>query len=81
MKIHITFKDPDTLHQCIEDGVRENMEVLKDALGVDEFEAAVQKRVEKVTELCTTSWFEWGEYLSVEVDTDENSARVMRIGE
>jgi hypothetical protein len=67
MIFRVTMKDPDTLHDAIRDAVAKlPMEGLDD----EEAELVREKRAEKVGELCSRKWFEYGEYLTVEIDTE-----------
>lgn len=77
MKIDVTFKDPDALIDCITEEVGEAMrqEGLTEKLSDDEFEALKEKRIEAVHKLAG-KWFEWGEYLTVEIDTEKETIRV-----
>lgn len=77
MKIKITFKDPDMLDECIGEGVRDYP---VQGLSDDEYSAVKEKRKEEVRELCS-QWFEYGEYLTVEVDTETKSIRVVPVEE
>jgi hypothetical protein len=74
MKIQITFKDPDALIDCIADGVRENFD--KGALTDEEAEAVIEKR-EKIAHSVASKWFKYGEYLTVEIDTDTGTCVVI----
>ena len=75
MKFTVIFKDPDALWEAIDDTVNE----LKVAgLSDDELEAVKEKRKEEIREMCG-KWFEFGEYLSVEIDTDKKSCTVVEI--
>lgn len=74
MKFTVTMKDPDTLHDAINDAVQEDVKALP-GLSDDEREAVEEKRREAVQELCAT-WFRYGEYLSVEIDTEAKSITV-----
>lgn len=66
MKVDITFKDPDALTDCIEDAVdRMTVEGISDT----ELEAVKETRKEEIRSLCR-KWFKWGEYLTVEIDTE-----------
>jgi hypothetical protein len=78
MKVQITFKDPDTLDECIKDAV-ENQEDIK-SLPDDEKELLVDTRIGKIKEVCY-KWFQWGEYVVIEVDTELKTARVMETKE
>lgn len=74
MKFTVTMKDPDTLHNAITDAVKASLADL--GLDEDELEPLVEKRHEKVDELCS-KWFKWGEYLTVEIDTDAKTCVVV----
>jgi hypothetical protein len=76
MKFQVQMKDPDTLHDAIDDAIRE----LKiPELSEDEMEAVREKRKEAVGSLCAT-WFEFGEYLTVEIDTEAKTCVVVPRG-
>lgn len=73
MKITITLKDPD----CVYDAINESLEDLKiDGLNDEEIEVVKQKRLEEYTEIAN-EWFEYGEYLTVEIDTKEKTCVVI----
>ena len=75
MKFTVNMKDPDTLQDAIEDAVREiNIE----GVTPDELEVIRDKRKEKISELCGR-WFEWGEYLRVEIDTEAETCTVVPV--
>jgi len=75
MKFTVIFKDPDALWEAIDDTVNE----LKVAgLSDDELEAVKEKRREEIRKMCG-KWFDYGEYLSVEIDTDKKSCTVVEI--
>ena len=76
MKIKITFKDPDALIDCVADGVRENFTI--GDLSEEEAEKVLEVRGETVREICS-KWFEYGEYLTVEVDTEKETCEVLEI--
>lgn len=78
MKFKVTMKDPDTLHDAINDAVKADIEKLGLA-DEDEIEALHETRAEKVREICS-AWFECGEYLTVEIDTEARTAVVCRRG-
>lgn len=66
MKIRVTMKDPDSLY----DGTCDAVESLKiDGLSEEELEVVKEKRKEHISELAS-KWFEFGEYLTVEIDTE-----------
>lgn len=64
MKFKVTLKDPDTLYDAITEALEGEFKDLPD----DEAEAAREVRREKV-DLVAAKWFEYGEYLTVEIDT------------
>jgi predicted metal-dependent phosphoesterase TrpH len=75
MKFKVQMKDPDTLH----DSIREAVEAQIKEIGItdrDEIEAIADARVRKVQELCST-WFSYGEYLTVEIDTEAKTCTVL----
>ncbi len=78
MKFTVTMKDPDTLHDAIVDAVANEVAAIAD-LDEDEREGVEETRRERITELCN-KWFEYGEYLCVEVDTDAGTCVVIPRG-
>lgn len=75
MKIKITFKDPDALLDCIDDAI-EDLEIK--GLDEDELAAVKEEKKDKAMELCG-KWFEYGEYLTVEVDTEKETCKVLEV--
>ncbi len=73
MKFTITMKDPDGVYESIEDVVSE---IVVGGLDPDELSDVRERRRVKINELCRT-WFEYGEYLRVEVDTDAETCTVL----
>lgn len=67
MKFKVTMKDPDTLYDAIHEAVKEQVEDL-----------ARESRKNKIGTLCG-QWFEWGEYLTVEIDTDAKTCTVVEV--
>jgi len=76
MKFKVTMKDPDTLYDAIEEAVTEDID---SSLPEDEREALAECRIEKVRDLAST-WFEYGEYLTVEIDTEAKTCVVIPKG-
>lgn len=74
MKFEVLMKDPDTLRDAIEDAIKAEEFPILDA---DEIEAVKGKRLEKIYEMCCDNWFEYGEYLRVEIDTDAKTCTVI----
>lgn len=74
MKFQVQMKDPDTLHDAIDDAVAEDVKKL--GLSEDEADRLVELRRDKVAAVCQ-QWFAYGEYLTVEIDTDAQTATVV----
>lgn len=73
MKFRVTMKCPDALDDAIRDAVGA---VGFDGLSEDEAELVRESRSEAARKLCSR-WFEYGEYLTVEVDTEAGTCVVM----
>lgn len=67
------MKDPDTLGDAIDDAIKSDLANLTDE---DEKEAVKEVRAEKVRKLCA-KWFDYGEYLMVEIDTERETCTVV----
>lgn len=78
MIFKVYMKDPDVLHDGIEEAVDE--ELKGSGLPDDEQEALREIRVEKAIDVAGT-WFKYGEYLTVEIDTEKETIRVVPAGE
>lgn len=77
VKFRVTMKDPDVLPDAIQEAVS-RLEL--PGLDPDEVESVRERRAEKVGEVCRR-WFEYGEYLTVEVDTEAKTCVVVPRGE
>lgn len=75
VKFRLMLKDPDGFYESIEAAVR-------DVPGIDEAEkeAIREVRREKLKDFCAR-WVEYGEYLTVEIDTDERTCTVVPVGD
>lgn len=73
MKIRITYKDPDALQDCIKDALAD---LTIEGVNDEEMELIREKRQEEIAKMCG-KWFEWGEYLNVEVDTEKETIKVL----
>lgn len=80
MKLQITLKDPDALEDQIGQGIVDQLFTGNEKLSNEEVEAVVEKRKQSILDLAST-WFEYSEYLVVEIDTDEKSIRVVPVKE
>lgn len=72
MKFKVTMKDPDTLCDAVTDAIQDQLDM---TLPEDEADALLEIRRDKISSLCR-KWFEYGEYLTVEIDTDAGTATV-----
>lgn len=77
MRFTVTMKDPDTLGDAITDAVRADLAKIE-ALTVDDREALFETRRDAVGEIAAR-WFEYGEYLRVEIDTDAKTITVLPV--
>jgi hypothetical protein len=76
MKIRVTMKRPDALIEGIDDAVKA---LDLSGLADDEAEAVRDLRKEKARDLALR-WFEHGEYLTVEIDTEAETCVVVPKG-
>lgn len=77
-KIQITLKDPDTLYDAVSDFVTQ--ELANSGLPEDEQELLRETREEKYRDVCSI-YFQYGEYVTIEIDTETSKARVVPWGE
>ena len=75
MKFKITMKDPDGYWDCVQDAAKEMAEKVT-GIDEDEKEALIESKKEKIGNLLN-KWFEYSEYLTVEVDTDAGTCVVV----
>lgn len=88
MKFRVTFKTPDAVYDAIHDEANKIMkrkrEVMEDALGYTltdpEVEAITQARVYEMSR-CADKFVEFGEYITIEFDPKENTAKVVPVRE
>lgn len=76
MKFSITFKDPDGVYDSIREQAEESMRSLD--LSSDEFYEVREKRAERMLEFASR-WLEYSEYVTVEFDTEANTATVKEL--
>ncbi len=74
MKIKVTMKDPDTMYGAVQKVVTAEVKAM--GLPEDEAESLIELRTEKERSKMG-KWFEYGEYLSVEFDTETMTATVL----
>lgn len=74
MRLKVTMKDPDTLHEAVTDAVRAE---LKAVAGISDAERRTLEEGRVAEEMRKAGrWFDCGEYLTVEIDTDAGTAVV-----
>lgn len=76
MKLTIQLKDPDGVYDSIEDAIKQSVAALE--LSEEEREAVAESRRVIVSEVCAT-WIEFGEYVSIEIDTETKTAAVLPV--
>jgi len=78
MKVKVFIKDTDVLQDAVEESVDD--ELKNSGLAEDEQEAVRELRIEKALDVANT-WWEYGEYITVEFDTEARTARVVPVDE
>lgn len=74
MKIKITLKDPDGVYESIKEAAETSVSAV-DGLSKKEREELAETRAEQIKEDCG-KWVEWGEYVTIEIDTEAGTATV-----
>lgn len=77
MKFKVTMKDPDTLSDAITEAVEADLKSIE-GLDAEDREALFEKRHAAVSKVAA-QWFQYGEYLSVEIDTEAKTATVVPV--
>ena len=75
MKFLVSFKDPDSLGESIAEAVSAT---IPDGTPDDEHEALQELREERTRAFCY-KFFKYGEYLTVEIDTDAGTCTVVPV--
>jgi hypothetical protein len=71
MKFKVYMKDPDSLYEAITEALNEELKDMPE----DEASALREVRHEKASSVAG-KWFEYGEYLTVEIDTEAGTCTV-----
>ena len=71
------MKDPDTMHDAVEDALRKNIKTEHPTLSKKEQDHLLDERSGEVCSIITNKWMDYGEYLTVEFDTDALTATVV----
>ena len=74
MKFQVTMKDADTLHDSIVEAVAGTVGDMPE----DEKEVIMEIRIEKA-ENVARKWFQYGEFLTVEIDTEAKTRVVLEV--
>ena len=74
MKFRITMKDPDGPYDGINDAAKEMVDAIK-GIEPDERESIQEARYNTLSNFAG-QWLEYGEYITVEFDTDAGTATV-----
>lgn len=75
MIVRVTLKDPDTLYDAINDAVDECPIEQVHNVTAEEAESIREIRKERIREL-SQKWFEYGEYVTLIIDTDKETCTV-----
>lgn len=74
MKFQITMKDPDGCYDCMKQAAEDSVASLD--VSDEEKDLLIDSRESEVKKACS-KWFRYGEYLTVEVDTEANTCTVV----
>lgn len=81
MKIVIKLKDPDGIYESIQEVVDKEVEKVVEAsnglLNAGDVKETVGDKIRDMTK----SFVDGGDYVTIEIDTDTNTARVVKRGE
>ena len=69
------MKDPDGPYECIRDAANDSLEAVAN-LSPEERDCLKEKRTEELTKFAS-KWLKWGEYVTVEFDTESGTATVI----
>ena len=75
MKFRLTMKDPDGVSDSVDECVRKSMQG-RDGLSERELAALEDIRRQETNDF-VARWIEYGEYVTIEFDTDAGTAKVV----
>ena len=78
MKFTITMKDPDGVWESVDEAARESIGRMLPNLEEEERKPILEQRKDILNNQIR-KWFEYGEYLRVEIDTEANTATVLEV--
>jgi hypothetical protein len=76
MKIKVTLKDPDGFYESIQEAVNDSLKELN--LSPREKSTIEEVRVEETNNFLS-KWVKYGEYVTIEFDTEEKTATVVTV--
>lgn len=76
MKLRVTFKDPDGPSECVRDAAALSLATIT-GLSENERDALLEKRTGQLRD-SMRRWCEYGEYVTIEIDTEADTAIVIR---
>lgn len=79
MKFRVTMKDPDGVYDSFQEAASASAASVK-GISKKEREELQDSRMDEIKEACG-KWFQYDEYLTVEVDTDAGTCVVVKNGE
>lgn len=77
MKIIMHLKDPDGVYESIREEAESQVSQMT-GLRQNEKESIIENRHEEISERLQ-KWIQYGEYITIEFDTEENTATVIRL--
>ena len=77
MKFKVTLKNPDDFYEAFRDAAQSSLDEIE-GLEQAEVEELVEKRHAKISEQCR-EWVKYGEYITIEFDTDARTATVCKV--
>jgi hypothetical protein len=72
MRIRVTLKDPDTMHDAVDEAVKR--EPKPTGISKTEWADICKARAERIKASISDKWMDYGEYLVVDFDVDINGA-------
>lgn len=75
MKFNITMKDPDGVYDSVTEAAKESVKDMK-ITDLDDADDILETRTDSLMEIIG-EWFKYGEYLTVEVDTETKTIKVV----
>jgi len=77
MKILVTLKDPDTMHDAVDDAVKRLYK--PDGVSADEWADIRESRAQSVKDAITETFMEYSEYLNVSFEVDDDGTVTAKV--